>query len=399
MKLYFSLLLAAVGPSVAGATGPEFAMTLAGEGRYFNQSPAYALQKDGSFSVHATPELHYHWSDYGHAKFVAFGRWDDSDSERSHADIRELAVQQRLGNFSLSAGIDRVFWGVTESVHLVDIINQTDLVENPDGEDKLGQPMINLAWHSPLGTLSAFVLPYFRERTLPGPEGRLRASLPYDHGDAIYESADKEQHIDSAVRWGLSQGPLEIGLSHFSGTNRTPGFTPRLVMAVPVPLPVALTPVYELIEQAGLDVNVVRGDWSWKLEAIHQRNRTEDFTAAAGGFEYTFTGVFGSVWDAGVLTEYLWDGRGANSPSPFQKDIFLGTRLSANNAASFEVLAGVIVDSDRGAVFGNIEAGRRMGEAGKLALELRFFEKTVSTDALDVFRQDDYLALEYSHYF
>ncbi|MDD7885073.1 hypothetical protein [Flavivirga sp. 57AJ16] len=35
---------------------------------------------------------------------------------------------------------------MTESNHLVDIINQTDAVETFDGEEKLGQPMVQLSW-------------------------------------------------------------------------------------------------------------------------------------------------------------------------------------------------------------------------------------------------------------
>ena len=49
-----------------------------------------------------------------------------------------------IGKFRV--GVGKVFWGVTESQHLVDIINQTDLVENIDTEDKLGQPMLETTW-------------------------------------------------------------------------------------------------------------------------------------------------------------------------------------------------------------------------------------------------------------
>ena len=68
----------------------------------------------------------------------------------------------------LLVGINKVFWGVTESVHLVDIVNQTDLVEDLDQEDKLGQPMVNLALQHDWGLLNIYLLPYFRERTFPG---------------------------------------------------------------------------------------------------------------------------------------------------------------------------------------------------------------------------------------
>ncbi len=69
-------------------------------------------------------------------------------------------------------GVRRVFWGVTEFQHLVDIINQSDSVEDIDNEDKLGQPMINLSLVKDWGIVDFFVLPYFRERTFAGAEGR-----------------------------------------------------------------------------------------------------------------------------------------------------------------------------------------------------------------------------------
>ena len=80
----------------------------------------------------------------------------------------------------LRVGLRKVFWGVTESQHLVDIINQTDLVESLDGEEKLGQPMINYALINDWGTLDLYLLPYFRERTFSGINGRLRSSLYVD---------------------------------------------------------------------------------------------------------------------------------------------------------------------------------------------------------------------------
>ena len=82
--------------------------------------------------------------------------------------------------WDLTAGFDKVFWGVMESSHLVDYINQTDAVEDVDGEDKLGQPMLHLGLQRDWGDLNFFYLPYFRERTFPGRHGRLRAFLVVD---------------------------------------------------------------------------------------------------------------------------------------------------------------------------------------------------------------------------
>lgn len=72
--------------------------------------------------------------------FQPFLRLDSMDSERTHWDIRELWWRKSWGNLDLTAGVGKVFWGVAESQHLVDTINQTDWIENIDGEEKLGSP-------------------------------------------------------------------------------------------------------------------------------------------------------------------------------------------------------------------------------------------------------------------
>ena len=110
-----------------------------------------------------------------------FFRYDNADSRRTHADLREayflLFGEIGNGEWELRVGIDQVFWGVTESQHLVDIVNQIDLVEHPNGETKLGQPMVNITYSSDWGIVEFFVLPYHRARTFPGSSGRLRLPL------------------------------------------------------------------------------------------------------------------------------------------------------------------------------------------------------------------------------
>ena len=102
--------------------------------------------------------------------------------------MRELLYQRVFDQAELRVGIGRVFWGVTESYKLVDVINQTDLVENVDREDKLGQPLVNLTFVRDWGALDLYVLPGFRERTYPGREGRLRSEPLVDTNRATYES-------------------------------------------------------------------------------------------------------------------------------------------------------------------------------------------------------------------
>lgn len=403
--LALALVLAAAAP-VAGA-GTDFKAEVGIEGRAFFSDPADARQADGDVSLRLQPEFYADWNDRDTSvTFTPFGRLDSADDERTHWDVRELYLRHRRGDVEGRIGVRRVFWGATESVHLVDVINQTDGVENPDGEDKLGQPMVNLAWTRSGHTVDLFLLPYFRERTFPGIEGRLRpTSLPppfdgfpvYVTNDrAVYESGDEEQHLDAALRYAFAGDGLDVGLSHFSGTARAPRF--RAADAVLTADGIELVPYYELIERSGVDATLVAGGWLLKFEAIHQTGGSDKHSAAAGGFEYTLNGVFESAWDVGLLAEYLWDERG-DAVTPANNDIFVGTRIVANDVAGSELLAGAVVDADTRAAFANLEASRRLGGGFKLTVEARLFERAPPADPAYQFRRDDYVSVDLTWFY
>ena len=123
------------------------------------------------------------------ASIIPYLRWDRTDDERSLADLQEAYWAFEGDDYEVLVGANTVFWGVTESVHLVDIINQTDAVADIDGEDKLGQPMVNVEMQRDWGLLSLYVMPYFRERTFAGVDGRFRPPLPVDADNALMSPA------------------------------------------------------------------------------------------------------------------------------------------------------------------------------------------------------------------
>ena len=53
------------------------------------------------------------------------------------------------------------FSGVTDSIHLVDIIKQVDFVEDTDAVDKLGQPMALLTTSQDWEIVEFYYLPIF----------------------------------------------------------------------------------------------------------------------------------------------------------------------------------------------------------------------------------------------
>ena len=357
------------------------------ESRYFYEDASSPLQTDANTSIAFLPEYRIEWDKgYQSLTFTPFVRLDSQDSERSHVDIRELVWIKAEKSWEMRVGISKVFWGVAESQHLVDIINQTDLVENFDREDKLGQPMLNVSLIKNWGIVDLFILPGFRERTFPGNSGRLR--LPrVDSSQAVYESSSEEKHIDYAVRWSDTLGDWDIGLSHFYGTSRDPALSPGVDNAgKPV-----LIPRYDLINQTGVDIQATLESWLWKLEAIHRSGQGERYYAATAGLEYSFYGIFESNTDLGIVSEYLYDDRGETAPTPFQNDVLIGLRFALNDTQSSDALIGAIIDLDNDSMLYSVEASRRLGESWKLNLEIRTFQSVPV--------KDDYVSLDLAYYF
>lgn len=365
------------------------------EHRFFLENNQFSNQQDLSNSVAVQPELYYEWDDgYESVTFSPFYRFDTRDSRRSHFDIREFFYLMNRDEWELRLGVRKVFWGVTESAHLVDIINQTDAVENIDGEEKLGQPMINFAYIQDWGTVDFFIMPYFRERTFPGSKGRLRNGIATEIDDAEYESAAKEWHTDFALRYENTFEDVDLGLSYFYGTSRDPRIELR-----PSVSGVKAVPVYDIIHQAGLDLQYTKEAWLWKLEAIYRNGSSHDYAAAAGGFEYTFFDIKESGIDLGVLAEYLWDSRNDDPAAIFQNDIFTGARITLNDTQSTQFLSGIIYDLEGGGHSFIIEASRRIAHSWKIALELRTFHKASKEEALYQINKDDHIQLSLSYYF
>ena len=361
----------------------------------YSPLPQNPQQSQSDASIAFQPEFYHSWdNDEQSITIEVFSRLDEVDEKRSHNDIREFSWLAVFDNWELKAGISKVYWGVTESQHLVDVINQTDFVENLDGEDKLGQPMIQASIESELGTWDVFILPGFRERTFAGIDGRPRFFPMVDSSQASYESSQENRHIDLALRWFHMIGDWEIGLSQFSGTSREPVFSPGSKNGQPI-----LIPTYLLMQQTGLDVQATTEDWLWKLEAIHRRWQAENFTALTAGFEYSFIGILESDADLGLVFEYLYDSRGQQATSFFQNDIMTGLRLALNDEQSTEALLGIIMDLDNHEAFISLEASRRLGDAWKLELEVRRFQNVDATGLLNSLKKDDYIQLDLAYYF
>ncbi|WP_247684752.1 hypothetical protein [Pseudoalteromonas luteoviolacea] len=329
-----------------------------------------------------------HWQqvkDTSLTSIKLFARIDSHDKERTHWDIRELSYLTYWDDYEFKVGIDKVFWGVTESQHLVDVINQTDSIEGFDGEDKLGQPMIQFKAVKDIGTFDIWLLPYFRERTLPSTEGRL--ALPAPLLDAQYESSNEQRTLDFAVRYSHTLEDWDIGLSYFDGINREPylqtGFN-------------GITPFYANMQQLGTDIQGVFGDWLLKFEGIY-RDSLESHFAMTTGFEYTQVGIFNTIMDLGWIAEYSFDERDNTFN---QNDLFVGWRLAFNDIDGYEVLFGINQDLDAQHTFSaKLEASGRLSDSWKWQLDAWAFASDKPIDPLFTLKDEDFVEVSLSYYF
>ena len=397
--------LLATTPVAAGEW--EFDSEVAGEVRYFPHDPMLPLQLDDwQPSIAFTPELRWETEDRKHQLVVIpFVRIDAKDDQRTHFDLREGYYRFNSdNNWSLTVGAAKVFWGRTESRHLVDIINQTDAVEDIDEEDKLGQPMLNLTLLNDWGTLDLFVMSGFRDRTFPGVEGRLRSGLVVDTDDPIFERDARRGAVDYAVRYSHYIGNWDFGVSAFHGTSREP----RLAIDAGG---ARLLPVYDKITQGSIDLQYTKDAWLWKVEAIVREGHGSTFFASVAGFEYTLYQIFGTSADLGLLTEYQYDGRdeglvsesfGLTQAAPVavgNNDIFAGARLGFNDTQDASALVGVSVDADDQTMGMFIEAERRIGQNWTAELETRLFFNVDAANPASLFRDDDFVTVRLTRYF
>lgn len=383
------------------SSGGTFAIrgSIGAEVRAFTMRPSYPLQSTELVQPSLVASAKASWTSNDKSVVIdvsPFLRLDETDPDRSHWDLREAAVNLYGSLVDVRVGISKVFWGVTESRKLVDIVNQTDLVEELEGDEKLGQPMLMLRGHLDNSEASLFILPAFRPRTLPGEKGRLRPALPINRMLAEYESDAHTHRIDIAGRLKTRIDDFDIGLSYFNGTSREPRF--ELGGS-------SLIPVYDVIDQAGLDVQATLGATLLKLEAItrdgHRGFDARRFSAVVTGVEHTISQPFETDWDLGLILEFTWDDRPLSAPPTiYDKDFFVGARFAFNDTDDSSALVGALFDADTGSIYATIEGSSRIDDVLRFEVEGAFVLRADDADyVLHQFRDDSHIVFRLLRFF
>ncbi|HMR86627.1 MAG TPA: hypothetical protein PKD51_00660 [Saprospiraceae bacterium] len=371
----------------------SFSTELELENQYFASEAIYPDQMSYFLSAAIKPMIDIASTDGKHVfKVELFGRVSVQDPNRTHWDIRQAYYQRKIDSWTITAGIRRIFWGVSESNHLVDIINQSDVVESSDGSEKLGQTMVQISKNGTLGNFEFYYLPFSRRIQLPSKTGRNRFPIVLEKEDIPFKSDLEAWHPGFALRWTKTITDFSLGLSHFYGNSREPlflGFNPAS----------GLDLSYPVINQSGIDVQFNKNAWILKLESIYRTSTFQDFIAVTSGFEYTFGNVGGKGLDLGLVSEYTYDSRKLLTFSGLDNDLFIGSRIALNDDKSTECLVGGIFDLGKSTKLFRLEASRRMWSSYKLAVKLNVLVNVSDKEILYNFKNDDLLEMKLSKFF
>ena len=385
--------------------------TFSAEARVFPEEGAFSYQSARrAYGVTGEATLYFESEDGKSFTLTSSLAYDDTDPERTRVDLREafLLLYGSLGNdeWELRLGVDKVHWGIVESRPLVDIINQTDFIEHPNEKTKMGQLMAHLTWSGGWGAVEFFGMTWHRPRTLPGRFGRFRPRIVVDQDLTSYEASSEEWNIDLAGRYTTSIGLFDFGLSLFDGSNREPTLIPILRDSGFV-----LAPYYELIRQAGTDIQLIAGSVLLKLEAIHRmgaQNRRfdqdsgfeeEDYTAFILGGERTFNGVWNTNTDITLISEWSYDERGVWATNAFENDILTAARIGLNDEQSTEFFVSVVSSLDTNARIFTSELNRRISDFWSFKVEAMVYSNVEQEDVLYEVRRDSFVAIKLNYNF
>lgn len=300
-------------------------------------------------------------------------------------DVDELGWRLTRNRWQLGLGVREVYWGVVESQSIADLINQRGPDQSTRGDQKLGQPMVDVALTGIWGRAELYFLPVFRPRPFRGRAGRLWSSLPVDESRPIFAPGAGRRHVDWAARWSRRFGTWDVAASYFRGVARDPQFE-----SVPGHRGGwALSPHYDLSDQLGFDVQWTRGPWLWKLELMGRDRAGSQDVAVAGGVEFAFADYLS------VFLEYLFDGRGPAVTTSFEHDVSIGARLLYQDG---QVSAGGFIDQRSANTILWLEARRRLSSGMSLNLDARGFLGREAREPPLARRQETSVSLSLSWY-
>ena len=243
-------------------------------------------------------------------------------------DIKEANVSFENSTWGFLLGSTEEFWGKTETLNPVDIINSNNYDEGLSKPNKLGEFMIKANREIGIGDLSIYYLPNFRPNKYPSKKSRLSLPIEVNDNEANYVNGADKNMQQFALRFSGYYEDLDFGISVFEGISRDPFFT--LVSG-------KMVPSYSKILQYGIEVQQLLGEWIIKGEFINREGQQnisgslKDYSSGVVGLERSLYGLISGNTDLTFFLEYSKDSRGVSAHQSSQNDVFFANRISLND--------------------------------------------------------------------
>jgi hypothetical protein len=381
-------------PAEKTDTGNKVRLSLEMEGRYFPKSPLYEDQSDQSVQPGITLRASHAFrlGDRVDLVFSGLASFTAHTERPRHADATEAYVGYRGEHWNMRVGVLTERWGVLDAYSPVNQFNQVDLLADYEGSIQLGQPGAALSVHGEKWMLTLVGASYMPKRRMGEGKDRFRvAGIPL--GSSWFEHGDEFPTWGARFLW--RHDGIDIGLSHFRGHSREPEFSFELTPYGPL-----LHPEYRIVEQTGLELQAVLGNYVLRGETARRSGQTGgSFTSSGVGVERMFY-AFSGTKDLSLYTEYYYDDRPETAPvNSFDNDLVLGAKLILNDAASTEFGVRAIRDLEVDSTLLDFTWQRRLWKDTVLGAKWRSLHHASKDPALSSFRRDNTFTLSLSHYF
>ena len=365
----------------------------------FHKKEAYSNQQN-TYSSFIKSEIFFDFKNDIVFLMEPYFRYDHHDKNRSLFDFKENNLTYYYNDIQVKAGISEIFWGITESKNLVDIINVKDVTDG-DQKAKLGQSLLAFSNYSEkFGSIDFYYLPFFKNSSQIGETGRLRLSKPIENYNIVYAGGAGPKVPSWALKWENSFGILDFSLQGFRGNSRESSTIAKLEDSQ-----LKYFQGYERISQIGSYIQVISGPIIYKLEAIKRNgqknaiNIRENFFSYTLGLEYLINNLFENKWDITSFIEYHNDNRNNDSTDIFQNDLFLATKLNFNNIKGTEFFTSITLDIDGGGNTSSLELSSRVTDNTRVTGSYNSYWSVNDKDILYSFRRDNYFRIKVIKYF
>ena len=374
--------------------GRKVRLSLELEGRYFPHSPLYEDQSEESVQPGITLRASnaFRFGERVDLVFSGLASFTANAERPRHADATEAYLGYRGDHWNMRVGVLTERWGVLDAYSPVNQFNQVDLLADYEGSIRLGQPGAALSVHGEKWMLTLVGASYMPKRRMGEGEDRFRvAGIPL--GSSWFEHGDEFPTWGARFLW--RHDGLDLAVSHFRGHSRDPEFGFELTPYGPL-----LHPEYRIVEQTGLELQAVLGNYVLRGETARRSGQTGgSFTSSGVGVERMFY-AFSGTKDLSLYTEYYYDDRPETAPvNAFDNDLVLGAKLILNDAASTEFGVRAIRDLEVDSTLLDFTYQRRLWKDTVLGAKWRSLHNASKDPALSSFRRDNTFTLSLSHYF